>query len=222
MLKDAEAGSGGCSGITSRPRRLIPRFSLRRLLYTSPLIGRRISRPSSSSGSRNAKGEFETSTLFIFTIFNDLKLFCKPLILFISAKDVPNKLPDIEKGEAKVNGPSHSQYHNVDLQRASSRGSVLSTAGKVNYETSDKFMQVEIPKISSNIKNFFPQSTENGTTECPLCLAELPIELFPVIQSCHHRSCYDCFQQYLKVEISESRVNIACPECSEPLHPNGK
>lgn len=58
--------------------------------------------------------------------------------------------------------------------------------------------------------------------ECPLCLAELPVEFFPVVQSCHHRSCYDCFQQYLKVEISESRVNIACPECSEPLHPNGE
>jgi len=58
--------------------------------------------------------------------------------------------------------------------------------------------------------------------ECPLCLAELPVEFFPIIQSCHHRSCYDCFQQYLKVEISESRVNIACPECSEPLHPNGE
>lgn len=58
--------------------------------------------------------------------------------------------------------------------------------------------------------------------ECPLCLAELPMEFFPVVQSCHHRSCYDCYQQYLKVEISESRVNIACPECSEPLHPNGK
>lgn len=66
------------------------------------------------------------------------------------------------------------------------------------------------------------QSNENGLMECPLCLAELPIEFFPVIQSCHHRSCYDCFQQYLKVEISESRVNIACPECSEPLHPNGE
>ncbi|XP_058791229.1 E3 ubiquitin-protein ligase RNF19A-like isoform X2 [Phymastichus coffea] len=162
MLKDVEAGSGGCSGITSRPRRLIPRFSLRRLLYTSPLIGRRISRPSTSSN-KSGKG-----------------------------RDTITKSPDTERGQAKTSS-SHTQYHNVDLQRASSKGSVLSTAGK---------------------------STENGTMECPLCLAELPVELFPIIQSCHHRSCYDCFQQYLRVEISESRVNIACPECSEPLHPN--
>jgi hypothetical protein len=60
MLKDVEIGSGGCSGITSRPRRLIPRFSLRRLFYTSPLIGRRISRPS-PSGNSNAKGRFNYS-----------------------------------------------------------------------------------------------------------------------------------------------------------------
>lgn len=72
------------------------------------------------------------------------------------------------------------------------------------------------------IHNMLFQSNENGLMECPLCLAELPIEFFPIIQSCHHRSCYDCFQQYLKVEISESRVNIACPECSEPMHPNGE
>ena len=71
------------------------------------------------------------------------------------------------------------------------------------------------------ICNLFVQSCENGLMECPLCLAELASELFPIVQSCHHRSCYDCFQQYLKVEISESRVNIACPECAEPLHPNG-
>lgn len=80
----------------------------------------------------------------------------------------------------------------------------------------------EPPLIDSFLLRFPLQSNENGLMECPLCLAELPAEFFPIIQSCHHRSCYDCFQQYLKVEISESRVNIACPECSEPLHPNGK
>lgn len=41
-------------------------------------------------------------------------------------------MTDIEKGEARVsNGSSHFQFHNIDLQRASSKGSVLSSAGKV-------------------------------------------------------------------------------------------
>ncbi|XP_065347244.1 E3 ubiquitin-protein ligase RNF19B-like isoform X2 [Cloeon dipterum] len=56
--------------------------------------------------------------------------------------------------------------------------------------------------------------------ECPLCLSELPEPCFPSLSTCEHRSCYDCLQQYLKVEISESRTSIACPECSERLHPN--
>lgn len=55
MLKEAETVSGGCNTGSARPRRYFPRFSLRRLLYSSPLIGRRIVRTPSSSN-RNAKG----------------------------------------------------------------------------------------------------------------------------------------------------------------------
>lgn len=161
MFKENDNASGGCNGPPPRARRF-PRFSLRRLLYSSPLIGRRIVRAPSSANRSNTK-----------------------------AKDPAGSRVFIE---ARVsNGSSHYQFYNIDLQRASSKGSVLSSAGKSN---------------------------ESGLMECPLCLADLPIELFPVIQSCHHRTCYDCFQQYLKIEISESRVNIACPVCSEPLHPN--
>ncbi|RWS31630.1 E3 ubiquitin-protein ligase RNF19B-like protein [Leptotrombidium deliense] len=56
--------------------------------------------------------------------------------------------------------------------------------------------------------------------ECPLCLLQLPIEYFPELATCSHRACYDCMQKYLKIEICESRVNITCPECTEPIHPN--
>lgn len=56
--------------------------------------------------------------------------------------------------------------------------------------------------------------------ECPLCLAPQPRENFPVIMTCNHRSCKDCLKQYLRIEITESRVNIACPECAERFHPN--
>ncbi|RWS08678.1 E3 ubiquitin-protein ligase RNF19B-like protein [Dinothrombium tinctorium] len=56
--------------------------------------------------------------------------------------------------------------------------------------------------------------------ECPLCLLELPVECFPELTTCSHRACFDCMQKYLKIEISESRINISCPECTEPIHPN--
>ena len=60
----------------------------------------------------------------------------------------------------------------------------------------------------------------SGHFECPLCLLELPVEFFPNMSTCNHRACYDCLQQYLKIEISESRVMITCPECTELIHPN--
>lgn len=65
------------------------------------------------------------------------------------------------------------------------------------------------------------QSEDCKLRECPLCLADLPIEFFPKLISCQHRSCIDCYQQYLRIEICESRVNVTCPECPESLHPNG-
>uniref|UniRef100_A0A3Q1GK79 RBR-type E3 ubiquitin transferase n=1 Tax=Acanthochromis polyacanthus TaxID=80966 RepID=A0A3Q1GK79_9TELE len=56
--------------------------------------------------------------------------------------------------------------------------------------------------------------------ECPLCLLRHARERFPDIMTCHHRSCADCLRQYLRIEISESRVNISCPECSERFNPH--
>ncbi|KAJ8291089.1 hypothetical protein GJAV_G00021250 [Gymnothorax javanicus] len=56
--------------------------------------------------------------------------------------------------------------------------------------------------------------------ECPLCLLRHSRERFPDIMTCHHRSCADCLRQYLRIEISESRVNICCPECAERFNPH--
>ncbi|XP_068591447.1 E3 ubiquitin-protein ligase RNF19A-like [Cebidichthys violaceus] len=56
--------------------------------------------------------------------------------------------------------------------------------------------------------------------ECPLCLLRHSRDSFPDIMTCPHRSCIDCLRQYLRIEISESRVNISCPECSERFNPH--
>ncbi|XP_054157709.1 E3 ubiquitin-protein ligase RNF19B-like [Oppia nitens] len=63
-------------------------------------------------------------------------------------------------------------------------------------------------------------SCSSGAMECPLCLLEQPYSHFPELCTCSHRACHPCLQQYLKIEILESRININCPECTEPLHPN--
>ncbi|KAJ8412670.1 hypothetical protein AAFF_G00116210 [Aldrovandia affinis] len=59
-----------------------------------------------------------------------------------------------------------------------------------------------------------------GLLECPLCLLRHSRERFPDIMTCPHRSCADCLRQYLRIEISESRVNICCPECAERFNPH--
>ncbi|XP_065113300.1 E3 ubiquitin-protein ligase RNF19B [Paramisgurnus dabryanus] len=53
--------------------------------------------------------------------------------------------------------------------------------------------------------------------ECPLCLLSQPHGHFPRLSSCQHRACNDCLRQYLRIEILESRVSIACPQCPEAL-----
>jgi len=83
-------------------------------------------------------------------------------------------------------------------------------------------VNISSPSVSSS---YVPPSTvklkgDTGMHECPLCLMEQPVENFPTITTCNHRSCLDCLQMYLKIEITESRVNIACPECAEKFHPN--
>ncbi|XP_061610851.1 E3 ubiquitin-protein ligase RNF19B isoform X2 [Phyllopteryx taeniolatus] len=55
--------------------------------------------------------------------------------------------------------------------------------------------------------------------ECPLCLLRQPRCRFPRLLTCPHRTCGDCLRRYLRIEISESRVGIACPQCPEALAP---
>ncbi|KAH9512617.1 E3 ubiquitin-protein ligase rnf19a [Bulinus truncatus] len=56
--------------------------------------------------------------------------------------------------------------------------------------------------------------------ECPVCLVEKNKDLFFEFSTCHHRCCSNCLREYFRIEIMESRLTIACPECSELFHPN--
>ncbi|KAF7665782.1 hypothetical protein LDENG_00133620 [Lucifuga dentata] len=63
------------------------------------------------------------------------------------------------------------------------------------------------------------QLLDEHLEECPLCLLSQPRCHFPQLTSCSHQACTDCLRQYLRIEISESRVGIACPQCPETLAP---
>ncbi|XP_077186088.1 E3 ubiquitin-protein ligase RNF19B-like [Paroedura picta] len=64
------------------------------------------------------------------------------------------------------------------------------------------------------------EEEEDGLIECPLCLLLQPPEAFPALSCCSHLSCLTCLQQYLRIEISESRVQVACPHCPALLQPS--
>ncbi|KAK7091632.1 E3 ubiquitin-protein ligase RNF19B-like [Littorina saxatilis] len=71
------------------------------------------------------------------------------------------------------------------------------------------------PTISENTA-----AGDGAVRECPVCMTEQTLDCFPPVQTCDHRSCLQCLRHYLQIEISESRINIACPECNEQFHPN--
>jgi len=58
--------------------------------------------------------------------------------------------------------------------------------------------------------------------ECPICALPQPLSAFPrlISSQCHHASCSECLHRYLTIEITESRTDIPCPVCAEPLHPD--
>ncbi|NXP27757.1 RN19A ligase, partial [Scytalopus superciliaris] len=55
--------------------------------------------------------------------------------------------------------------------------------------------------------------------ECPLCLLPQPPEAFPSLACCAHRSCRACLERYLRLAVSESRVQVSCPHCPAALPP---
>ncbi|KAF7268701.1 hypothetical protein GWI33_018205 [Rhynchophorus ferrugineus] len=159
----ASGGLSPCVAGTRSKKRFPGRWSLRQLIYSSPLTRRR----SSGSGVGTSKSH--------------RKVDHGP-----TARDAPDgKLANTSKDSDK----NHAELH-----RATSKSSV--------YASSTKSMEA------------------GQLLECPLCFAELAPEDFFELNACNHRACISCFKQYLRVEITESRVCIACPECLEPMHPN--
>ena len=79
----------------------------------------------------------------------------------------------------------------------------------------------ETPKSNEKITpKSRKQSSPDSMVVCPVCYALRSKNLFPDISTCEHRSCIECLRQYMALEISEARVNLTCPECSERFHPS--
>nr|XP_022919326.1 E3 ubiquitin-protein ligase RNF19A-like [Onthophagus taurus]XP_022919327.1 E3 ubiquitin-protein ligase RNF19A-like [Onthophagus taurus] len=143
---------------SQRKKGFSSRFSLRRLIYASPILGQRRQHRSSSSSSKTAKTQ---------------------------NKDVIDGKP-----------------------------------GSSSRESSGKQFRAEIHQAHSRTSVNTHGESGSSCIECPLCLVVLPSTDFFEVTQCGHKACISCLQQYLRVQITESRVCMTCPECSESLHPN--
>ncbi|XP_074543709.1 E3 ubiquitin-protein ligase RNF19A [Halichoeres trimaculatus] len=137
-------------------------------------------------------------------------------------------LPSVRKTPKKRRLSLHSLFgrrrrHDRDTKRKSRP--LQAGAGVDGIVTEN--IQPETPNDKTSAQSALAAastSSVSGSTselmECPLCLLRHARDRFPDIMTCHHRSCADCLRQYLRIEISESRVNICCPECSERFNPH--
>ncbi|CAF1288908.1 unnamed protein product [Adineta ricciae] len=63
---------------------------------------------------------------------------------------------------------------------------------------------------------------ENSLETCLLCCHEYSSEHFEQLSLCSHSYCRTCLKSYLKLEITEGRVTLNCPQndCPERIHPS--
>uniref|UniRef100_A0A8C5GG91 RBR-type E3 ubiquitin transferase n=1 Tax=Gouania willdenowi TaxID=441366 RepID=A0A8C5GG91_GOUWI len=133
-------------------------------------------------------------------------------------------LPSVKKAPKKrrLSLASLFRRRRRESKSAQQRSRELQHPGTGGLEGVDGITSIEsIHSEMYNDKNsVFPAPGTGALLECPLCFLRHSRENFPDIMTCHHRSCIDCLRQYLRIEISESRVNISCPECCERFNPH--
>ncbi|XP_034080334.1 E3 ubiquitin-protein ligase RNF19A-like isoform X1 [Gymnodraco acuticeps] len=122
-------------------------------------------------------------------------------------------IASIESIHSEMCNDKHSAFFSVAGDGAASAAASTSSASGPSSSTTTS-------SSSSSSSSKVGGAVAADLLECPLCLLLHSRESFPDIMTCHHRSCMDCLQQYLRIEISESRVNISCPECSERFNPH--
>lgn len=125
--------------------------------------------------------------------------------------------------------PSSRPKKSPASKSSSSDPSKLSKSNKQQASTSSK-QPLAISKSNGNDR----QTKENFTNVaspdiCQLCYIHcLPAEnkdepnenYMYNLGSCEHAFCIECLRLYLKYQITESRVLVACPQCNEKMNPN--
>ncbi|XP_056439548.1 E3 ubiquitin-protein ligase RNF19B [Gadus chalcogrammus] len=112
-------------------------------------------------------------------------------------------------------GPSIVQqlhHHHQQLQQL--LPTIPNMPSALQHHPAPAVVPAPAPAASANAS-----AGEAEQLECPLCLVRQPARQLPALHGCGHRSCLGCLRQYLRIEITESRVQLSCPECAERLVP---
>lgn len=123
---------------------------------------------------------------------------------------------------------THYGYKNQGISMRISLKQTTSTSFGENSNVNKKnsISELEASNTTQTSLSRPPTNSEITETdgksyiECPLCVLLVSESSTPDLVSCRHRVCLECMQRYITTEINHSRLNITCPICSEPLHPN--
>lgn len=128
----------------------------------------------------------------------------------------------------KSGAPTHHHHTQQQLlpsalnsAPAAAAATPTTTTTTVATTPEDAASSTPLKPLSSSLPSLggAPSSGESNLLECPLCLVRQPADQLPELLGCSHRSCLCCLRQYLRIEITESRVQLSCPECAERLSP---
>jgi hypothetical protein len=91
----------------------------------------------------------------------------------------------------------------------------------------DELIESVVASANEHVVNIISPTTnqlnDNSILEtCVLCCQEYPLEQFERLTPCSHSYCRTCLKSYLKLEITEGRVTLNCPQkdCPERIHPS--
>lgn len=131
---------------------------------------------------------------------------------------------DVEKGNSKYDkkhgessAGSKSNYADTTSQHSQTPPPYKSVS---NQHLQQQQNQNNQQTVRNGVNINSPLRSDNSTLECPICCNIAPSESFFTLFTCKHTACRICLERYLKNEIYESRTDIACPQCSEAMHPS--
>ena len=117
---------------------------------------------------------------------------------------------------------SKRQQQNLSVTSIHDNTSITSSSAFIK----DELLETVVASANEHVVNIIPPTTNqfndnNSVETCALCCHEYPFEQFERLTFCSHSYCRTCLKSYLKLEITEGRVTLNCPQsdCPERINP---